>query len=267
MNTLPISSTGASGLASYPLAQPTDTSRLARASSNQAQATPQNSPLGQRVNHLGVATLDMAQQFLGSFAQQLFGDQAKGMKVSFDSFELSASSTASAAATLSKTSQGTDVAAAFRLEDSSSFTGHGTLTTADGQSFEFEIEVRYASVQEAAYAASQQRSLPAAGNAQQAAQPQTAGNTQQAALPQTSTQDSLRSQFAGTADDLLSQLSAEPVRQPFQLDLTQDNGNPLKLLGDLALKLLDLPGGPRHVDLPQVGKDDANGKKGLSVQA
>lgn len=261
MNTLPISSTGASGLASYPLAQPTDTSRLARAGSNQAQATPQNSPLGQRVNHLGVATLDMAQQFLGSFAQQLFGDQAKGMKVSFDSFELSASSTASAAATLSKTSQGTDAAAAFRLEDSSSFTGHGTLTTADGQSFEFEIEVRYASVQEAAYAASQQRS-PAAGNAQQAA-----GNTQQAALPQTSTQDSLRSQFAGTADDLLSQLSAEPVRQPFQLDLTQDNGNPLKLLGDLALKLLDLPGGPRHVDLPQVGKDDANGKKGLSVQA
>lgn len=252
MNTLPISSTGASGLASYPLAQPTDTSRLAKAGNSQP-ATPQNSPLSQRVNRLGVATLDMAQQFLGSFAQQLFGDQAKGMQVSFDSFELSASSTASAAATLSKTSQGTDAAAAFRLEDSSSFTGHGTLTTADGQSFEFEIEVRYASVQEAAYATSQQR-------------PQAAGNPQQAASPQSTSQDGLRSQFAGTADDLLSQLSAEPVRQPFQLDLTQENGNPLKLLGDLALKLLDLPGGPRHVDLAQVGKDDANDKKGLSVK-
>ncbi|WP_051304929.1 hypothetical protein [Chitinilyticum litopenaei] len=235
---------------------------LTPAGKNNVASTPLTAPqetnkLAQRVSQLGRATVDMAQQFLGDFAQSLFGEAAKGMKVSFDSFELSAQSTAAAAAYQASGPEGSTSAAAFRLEDASSFTGRGTLTTADGRSFEFEIEVRYQRVQEAAYASSSQQ-LPAA-------QSQAAPGAAPANTPLTA--GDLRSQFAGIASDLLDALSAEPVRQPFSLQLPQEeNGKPpLTLLGDLALQLLNLKGGPRHVDLAKVGQDSA--KPRLAAQA
>ncbi|TJZ64472.1 hypothetical protein [Chitiniphilus eburneus] len=211
-----------------------------------ALAQPSDTAIGQRVGRLGQATLDMAQQFMGSFAEQLFGDQAKGMKVDFDSFELSAQSTASMATYSSQGAQGASQAAAFRLEDSSSFIGRGKLTTADGQVFDFEIEVRYQSIQEAAYASSSGADSQAAIPARDDAAPAARSND-------------LRTYFTGTSDDLLSQLSGTPVRQPFSMLLPKQDGSGdmLKLLGDLALRLMNLPGGSRYVDLANVGQDAA----------
>ncbi|GAA5786835.1 hypothetical protein [Chitiniphilus shinanonensis] len=242
-------------LQNYPRAGSSQAGRSGAASTTQgldsllAAAQPSDSAIGRRVGQLGQATLDMAQQFLGSFVEQLFGDQAKGMKVDFDSFELAAQSTASMATYDSRGAQGASQAAAFRLEDASSFVGRGKLTTADGRVFDFEIEVRYQSIQEAAYASSSgaqgaQRQLP-----------------QDDADGQTSPANDLRSYFPGTAGDLLSQLSGTPVRQPFSMLLPRQDGSDdlLKLLGDLSLKLKNLPGGDRYVNLANVGQDQAAG--------
>ncbi|MGL4996856.1 MAG: hypothetical protein ACRC6G_11865, partial [Deefgea sp.] len=38
----------------------------------------------QRVDNLSKATTQMASDFIGQFAQQMFGDQAKGMTIEFD---------------------------------------------------------------------------------------------------------------------------------------------------------------------------------------
>ncbi|MBE9608517.1 hypothetical protein [Chitinilyticum piscinae] len=231
-------------------------SAAAQPSTKAAQAS---SPLAQRVSQLGRNTVDLAQNLLGKFAESLFGDAAKGMKVEFDSFSLSAESTASAAAYQSRSSHGSTSAAAFRLEDASSFSGRGKLTTADGKVFEFEIEVRYQSVQEAAFTSSQQQLLKNDG-AEDRKPPAESGTATPAAL------NDLRSQFAGIASDLLAALSAEPARQPFSMSMPQDNSEPLQLLGDLALKLLDLPGGPRYVDLAKADNTEP-GNPGLTVRA
>lgn len=231
----------------------------ARNSDSPLQAPQKTNALAERVSQLGRNTVDLAQQLLGSFAQNLFGDAAKGMKVEFDSFALSAESTASAAAYRSESAYGSTAAAAFRLEDASSFTGRGKLTTADGQVFEFEIEVRYQSIQESAFATTSRNTQAGLGKNNGGSEALPAADQDKAATPAL---DNLRSQFAGIASELLDSLSAEPVRQPFSMSIPNDGQEPLRRLGDLALKLLDLPGGPRHVDLGRLGNDEkpANGR-------
>ncbi|MYM82101.1 hypothetical protein GTP44_09055 [Duganella sp. FT50W] len=99
--------------------------------------------LSSRVASVGNATVDFAQDFVNSFAQTLFGDNAKGAVIDFDSASLETSS--SFAAGVQQTRSGGNVtnAAAFSLTDSSHFIGKGTITTADGRKFDFEVEVQY----------------------------------------------------------------------------------------------------------------------------
>lgn len=195
--------------------------------------------LASRAEDLGKATTDLAQDLMHGFAQQLFGDAAKGMTFRFDQAELSSSSHFAAAAQQSTNSS----AAGFRLEDASHFNGKGKLFTADGRQFDFEIDVRYQSIIEGASASSFQN----------AAEPKPA---------QVPASD-LATQFAGTAEDLLKRLSSKPQYQPFQLLKQGEDGKSLlKLLGDMSLQLLNLPGGPRHLDL----SSDAP-KKGFQEQA
>lgn len=182
--------------------------------------------LASRAEDLGKATTDLAQNLMQGFAQQLFGDAAKGMTFRFDQAELSSSSNFAAAAQQSTNSS----AAAFRLEDASHFNGKGKLFTADGRQFDFEIDVRYQSIIEGASASSFQ---PAAES-----------------KPTNAPASDLNTQFAGTAEDLLKRLSSKPKHQPFQLHMQGEDGKSLlKLLGDMSLQLLNLPGGPRHLDL------------------
>lgn len=99
--------------------------------------------LASRVGELGNATVDVAQAFINSFAARLFGDQANGATLTFSSASLSADASASASAQHSAGEGGTADQASFSLSESSHFIGTGELVTADGQSFQFEIEVSY----------------------------------------------------------------------------------------------------------------------------
>jgi hypothetical protein len=99
--------------------------------------------LDKRVAAVGNATVDFAQDFVSSFAQALFGDNAKGAVIDFDSASLETSSSYAVGYQQSEGANGTTDAAAFSLSDSSHFIGKGTITTADGRKFDFEVEVQY----------------------------------------------------------------------------------------------------------------------------
>ncbi len=99
--------------------------------------------LDSRVASIGNATVDFAQDFVNSFAQSLFGDAAKGATIDFDSASLEASSSMAVGYQHTSGANGATDAAAFSLTDSSHFIGKGTITTADGRKFDFEVEVQY----------------------------------------------------------------------------------------------------------------------------
>ncbi|MQA42157.1 hypothetical protein [Rugamonas aquatica] len=102
-----------------------------------------NDGLEKHVASVGNSTVDFAQDFLGSFAKSLFGDAAKDAVINFDSASLDASSTLAVGVQHSSGPNGSSDAAAFQLTDSSHFIGKGTITTADGRKFDFEVEVQY----------------------------------------------------------------------------------------------------------------------------
>jgi hypothetical protein len=120
------------------------------ASDNPVSLSSNGVDLQKRVDRLGNATVDLAQNLLGSFAQQLFGDAAKDAKISFDSVSLESSSTFAAGVSHSEGASGVTDAAALSLSDSSHFLGKGTITTADGRTFDFEVEIKYEASLEAA---------------------------------------------------------------------------------------------------------------------
>jgi hypothetical protein len=99
--------------------------------------------LSKRVAAVGNATVDYAQDFVNSFTQSLFGDDAKGATIDFDSASLDVSSGYAAGVQQTQDVNGVSTAAAFSLTDSSHFLGKGTITTADGRKFDFEVEVQY----------------------------------------------------------------------------------------------------------------------------
>jgi hypothetical protein len=120
--------------------------------------------LDSRVASIGNATVDFAQSFVNSFTQALFGDDAKGAVIDFDSASLETSSTMAVGYQHTSGANGTTDAAAFSLTDSSHFIGKGTITTADGRKFDFEVEVQYNA--ELSAAASQSSSADDASSAQ-----------------------------------------------------------------------------------------------------
>jgi hypothetical protein len=107
--------------------------------------------LQQRLDALGNDTLDLAQGFLGKFAGQLLGDDAKGATIAFDSVALEASSSMSTGTLRADGADGVQNAAAFSLNESSHFLGKGTITLADGTKYDFEVEVQYEASMSAGY--------------------------------------------------------------------------------------------------------------------
>ena len=108
--------------------------------------------LQQRIESLGGDTIDLAQNFLGKFAQQLLGENAKGATIAFDSVSLEASSSMAAGTLRSEGANGIASAAAFSLNESSHFLGKGTITLADGTKYDFEVEVKYEASMSAGFA-------------------------------------------------------------------------------------------------------------------
>lgn len=117
--------------------------------------------LTSRVASIGNATVDFAEDFVNSFTQMLFGDDAKGAVIDFDSASLETTSTFAAGVQQTRSGGSVTNAAAFSLTDSSHFVGKGTITTADGRKFDFEVEVQYnAELSAAASQTSDADSLP-----------------------------------------------------------------------------------------------------------
>ena len=162
--------------------------------------------LNARLDHLGDKTVAVAQRFIGNIAQSLFGDAAKGATFELDAISVAADTSLSATVQTDP-SAAIDVAA-LQLNASASFVGRGTIATSDGQSFSFEIEVKYA--------------------AQTAAQPAKAPDTLTLTgkpLPEIT--------FPGSLADLFKLLGR-------QLDASTASGKNDGNGGDLSLRLLRL---------------------------
>ncbi|NYE59361.1 hypothetical protein FHW58_000513 [Duganella sp. 1224] len=184
--------------------------------------------LDNRVASMGNATVDFAQDFVSSFAQALFGDAAKGATIDFDSASLDASSSVALGYQRTSGANGTTEAAAFSLTDSAHFIGKGTITTADGRKFDFEVEVQY--------------------NAElNAAASQTTSADNAADKPQPSTQDLPTVQvpnidFPGTLADLFQLIGRDlqTALSPSNNSNDKTDGIDRNTLRGLSLRLLNL---------------------------
>ena len=192
--------------------------------------------LAQRTDALGNATLDVAQDFVGNMARQLFGD---GASISFDSVDLSAASGYAAQASSISGAGGTRNAAAFSLAENAHFIGKGTITTADGQSFDFELEVQYESKisASAAYETSNELQDAASG-----------GDGEDGGLP---TLQLPSMNFAGSLSDLFKMLGQQlqsSIYNAGQDSIDQTTSKAGDEVGSLTLRLLNLLQPPKAGD-------------------
>jgi hypothetical protein len=112
-----------------------------------------------RAAELGADTVKLAQTFIDNFAKKLFGGGAAGSEVTFDSFSVNTQASVEAGASATSGADGSTTSAYLKLSESASFVGKGQITTTDGQTFEFEIEINYEASVEAS--GSQTSSRPA----------------------------------------------------------------------------------------------------------
>ncbi|MDC8758485.1 hypothetical protein [Janthinobacterium fluminis] len=190
--------------------------------------------ISDRVDALGHATIDAAQGFLTSFTQRLLGEAADGATIAFDSVSLSAQAGFAASVRHSQKGQIGIDSAALNLSESSHFIGKGKITTADGQSFEFEIEVKYEARMDMA---SRQLSAPdaeGAGGDAAADKADKADKPARAALPTRQLPDM---DFPGSLGDLFKLLGQE-LRGELQpkAPAAGAEGKP----GSLSLRILNL---------------------------
>ncbi len=179
--------------------------------------------LNSRVAQLGDKTVDVAQTLIGNFAQSLFGDAAKGATFKFDSISVSADTSLSASVQHYSSASGTVDSAALQFNESASFLGRGQIVTSDGQSFNFEIEVKYEASVTAASSQTRAASQPPAEQ-EPITQPDTVALTGKE-LPAI--------KDPGSLADLFKLLGR-------QLDVSADSGKGDDSSGKLSLRLIRL---------------------------
>ena len=213
--------------------------------------------LAKRANDLGIATIDMAQSLVNNFAKQLFGDGAKGMKISFDSAGISTMAGFSASVQHSRGPSGSSDTTAISVQEASDFFGKGQITTADGHVYNFEVEVHYQAMAALSTSSSTNNAdnpkvkndaNPSANEQTQAHQDQrryTDTNQVPVALPQTAKElpsqarQDLRAHFPGSVKELFSLLDDGKLQIAFQLPAAGAS-NQAPRSGNLTLHLLDL---------------------------
>ena len=178
--------------------------------------------LAQRTDALGNATVDVAQDFLGNMTRQLFGD---GATIAFDSVDLQAGSSFSSGSASVSGTNGSSRAAAFSLDENAHFIGKGKITTADGQTFDFELEVQY------------QSNISAGAFAQTQDDAQEVPPSDDAALP---AKELPATTFAGNLHDLFKLLGQQLQSNLYQGTSDGASGNNGELAGSLSLRLLKL---------------------------
>ena len=210
---------GATGLAASPLMQRTAQDVVAL-SKNGLDLSAKG--LEQRTDALGNATVDVAQDFLGNMTRQLFGD---GASIAFDSVDLQAGSSFSSGSVSG--AGGSSRAAAFSLDENAHFIGKGKITTADGQTFDFELEVQY------------QSNISAGALTQTQDDAQEVAPSDDAALP---AKELPATHFAGNLHDLFKLLGQQLQSSIFnqQSDGASASDKDGDLAGSLSLRLLKL---------------------------
>ncbi len=212
---------GATGLAASPLMQRTAQDVVAL-SKNGLDLSARG--LSQRTDALGNSTVDVAQDFLTSMTRQLFGD---GASIAFDSVDLQAGSSFSSSSASVSGAGGSSRAAAFSLDENAHFIGKGKITTADGQTFDFEVEVQYQSNISAGVLEQTQEASEEASSADEAGLPAKE-------LPAT--------RFGGNLHELFQLLGQQLQSSIFnrQSDGASASGKDGDLAGSLSLRLLKL---------------------------
>lgn len=210
---------GATGLAASPLMQRTAQDVVAL-SKNGLDLSAKG--LSQRTDALGNATVDVAQDFLGNMTRQLFGD---GATVAFDSVALQAGSSFSSGSASVSGAGSSSRAAAFSLDENAHFIGKGKITTADGQTFDFELEVQY------------QSNISAGALVQTQDDAQEVPPSDDAALP---AKELPATTFAGNLHDLFKLLGQQLQSNLYQGTSDGASGNNGELAGSLSLRLLKL---------------------------
>lgn len=210
---------GATGLAGSPLMQRTAQDVVAL-SKNGLDLSAKG--LSQRTDALGNATVDVAQDFLSNMTRQLFGD---GATVAFDSVDLQAGASFSSGSVSGP--NGSSRAAAFSLDENAHFIGKGKITTADGQTFDFEVEVQYQSNISAGVLEQTQNETPEAPA------------SDDGVLPAKQFPDT---HFGGNLHDLFKLLGQQLQSNLYQgmSDGASASGNDGDLAGSLSLRLLKL---------------------------
>jgi hypothetical protein len=208
--------------------------------------------LQQRIDTLGNATVDYAQSLLGDFAQQLFGDAGKGATISFDSVELGASSSFAAGVQHSEDAKSSTDAVALSLTESAHFLGKGSITTADGRKFDFEVEIQYDHTLQTGASRSQSQtpatSSPVAASNSDGIAPRSAADP----LPPVEFPDI---KFPGSLQDLF-RLFDKPIKTDVvQKDDAQQGGQ--QKLGTLSLRLLHLVSSNASLDLYVANRNKA----------
>ncbi|MGK5036811.1 hypothetical protein [Janthinobacterium sp. LB3P118] len=212
---------GTAGLAASPLMQRTAQDVVAL-SKNGLDLSAKG--LKQRTDALGNATVDVAQDFLSTMTRQLFGD---GASIAFDSVDLQAGSSFSSGNASVSGAGGSSRAAAFSLDENAHFIGKGKITTADGQTFDFELEVQY------------QSNISAGALAQTQDDAQEVPPSDDATLP---AKELPATNFAGNLHDLFKLLDQQLQSSIFnqQSDGASASGKDGDLAGRLSLRLLKL---------------------------
>ena len=212
---------GATGLAASPLMQRTAQDVVAL-SKNGLDLSAKG--LEQRTDALGNATVDVAQDFLGNMTRQLFGD---GASIAFDSVDLQAGFSYSSGSASVSGAGGSSSAAAFSLDENAHFIGKGKITTADGQTFDFELEVQY------------QSNISAGALTQTQDDAQEVAPSDDAALP---AKELPATHFAGNLHDLFKLLGQQLQSSIFnqQSDGASASDKDGDLAGRLSLRLLKL---------------------------
>jgi hypothetical protein len=204
--------------------------------------------LQKRVDSVGNRTVDYAQNLLGSFAQQLFGDAGKGATISFDSASLDVSSSYAEGVQHTEGAGGVTDAAALQLNDSSHFLGKGTITTADGRKFDFEVEIQYNYQLQASASQTQGTGASQGQDPATPAIPDATGDAASSDKPASASNNSLPTvvfpnvDFPGTLADLFKLIGHDlhgTLSTPGN-DKSQGNSIDRNTLRSLSLRLLSL---------------------------
>lgn len=211
--------------------------------SDQASLSSSGLDLQKRLANVGNSTIDLAQNLVGSFTQALFGDAGKGAAISFDAVSLEAESTFAVGVQHSQDANGVTDSAALRLTDSAHFLGKGTITTADGRKFDFEVEIKYSDELTAGVSQSQDLAAGQPASAPADAEADSSGATSGGSsnlptviFPNIDFPGTLADLFKLIGHDLQSTLSAPHLGS----DKNQSNNIDRTALRSLSLRLLSL---------------------------